>query len=581
MPNENQYVSRRNDYAFISRRKINMINIIRKIGLVSALAAFTLCLAGGLWILTKTGLNHGNGAWSAAEAFVVTNEFRNPPRPPATPPQEGNNQKNPLLGGVRDAGGGSETVGKQPLQTIREINLPANSSLTTVSVMVSDTAGNWSPEQTLMVRLAKEGPRLKGAPVIYANDNGVVIAFETDSPCLASIEYGVDRKYGAILEQPKDVQRFWSSEDGGDWVKIRTTPRETNRFVLLKPAVASGKTCHYRLILKDEVGNQTVTDDFTFIVKGAAKSYFVAPKGTDKEGGGGRENPWRTPQFAVDRALPGDRIILLPGLYAGETKLTHGGLEGAPITIEPQQAGTVVLDVRHKADCCLRLEQAPYVVIKGLEMRWFNCAGVYAADSPGVTVEKSRFWFGFHGIRTVQLDMHGIFAHRSPGFVADHNVMYELAGGIYLLASPRSRVTYNTVCGTDYAGAYFPYSAEGTINRNNSFAYNGNDQYVIEVGNTNELAAFDSDYNNLGTKVRPNAEDTEDKSFVVKDKFFAHHGSKAVINVNGRRFGNLPQWQKASGKDLHSIFKDPLYSDAAHYDFRLQTNSPNIGAGEI
>jgi hypothetical protein len=37
----------------------------RKMIVVCALLAFVFCLGGGLWILSKTGLDHGNAAVSA------------------------------------------------------------------------------------------------------------------------------------------------------------------------------------------------------------------------------------------------------------------------------------------------------------------------------------------------------------------------------------------------------------------------------------------------------------------------------------------------------------------------------------
>jgi hypothetical protein len=461
----------------------------------------------------------------------------------------------------------------EPYADTKQLDIPSDTVMAAVSVMVSDTAGNWSPPKKLIVHLQSRGPQLKSVPTVYANDHGVAVSFVTDIPCLASIEFGTDVKYGSVFEQPRDVQRRWSAEDGGEWVEIRSRPALTNCLVLLKPAVATGKTYHYRLTLQDEVGNKTATDDFTFTVKGAAKTYFISAGGEDTERHGTREKPWRTLQCAVDRALPGDRIILLPGLYPGETKLTHGGREGAPITIEAEKPETAVLDSGHLAISCLKLDKAPHVVVRGFEMRCFNHSSVYAVDSPHVTVEKSRIWLGC-GRRLVDLgETHGTFAHRSPGFTADHNVIYEVASGIFLLQCPRSKITFNTVCGTDFGGAAFDFSAAGTVNRNNSFAYNGNDQYTIECADTNEMATFDSDYNNLGTKFRG------DKLFEVKDKFFQYHGSKHVISA-GKTYQSLKAWQDASGKDLHSIFIDPLYFDAAHNDYHLKADSPNIGAGE-
>lgn len=42
-----------------------MSAMLQKIGIGSALLAFVFCMGGGLWILTKTGFDHGNDAISA------------------------------------------------------------------------------------------------------------------------------------------------------------------------------------------------------------------------------------------------------------------------------------------------------------------------------------------------------------------------------------------------------------------------------------------------------------------------------------------------------------------------------------
>ncbi len=475
----------------------------------------------------------------------------------------------------------------EPFATWKEAAVPPHAVSTAVSVAVSDDAGNWSAPKTIIVRLMDKGPKLKGVPVVYVNDKGAVVSFETDSPCLARIEYGPTKTYGSVFEQPKDVQRSWIAADGGDWVSERSVPRVTNYLVLLNPAVATGRTYHYRIILQDQIGNKTVGADATFTLKGAAKSYFVSPQGEDADGNCSREKPWRTIQFAVDRALPGDRVILLPGLYTGEAKLTHGGLAGAPITLEAETPGSVVLDGRHEAGACLKLEKASYVTISGFEMRWFAHSGVYAVDSSDVTVSHCRMWnHHWQGVP----DGDGIFVHRSPRFAADHNVMYAVAAGITFLESSRARITYNSITAMFNAAAFGPGSAESSVSRNNSFVYNGIDQFAL-VGNTPEqMATFDSDYNNIGTNVQDvyvkyNAESKigigSTDEFVAKDPFYTNRGArKGVIWLDGKQYMGLKAWQQGMHKDLHSIFMDPEYVDSEHGDFRLKPGSPNIGAGE-
>ena len=67
--------------------------------------------------------------------------------------------------------------------------------------------------------------------------------------------------------------------------------------------------------------------------------------------------------------------------------------------------------------------------------------------------------------------------------------------------------------------------------------------------------------------------------------FFRGDLSKGInsVGIDGRprfRAHSLKGWQEYSGKDAHSIVKHPLYADPVNRDFRLQPDSPNIGAGE-
>jgi len=469
--------------------------------------------------------------------------------------------------------GKSAWGGPEPYVHRRGVTLSEDSRTERIAVQVADLAGNWSPEKAVLVRVSDTGPKLKSEPTLYANTNGVIISFETDIPCFARVEFGEDEDYGSAHKQPDDVQRRWLSNDGGDWVEIRSNPRVTNKLVLLPPLVESGKRYHYRLDLRDEVGNRTLTPGAPFTVSGPPRVLHVSPTGRDRDGVTSSRQPWRTLQFAADRALPGDRILLAPGLYPGQCVLSHGGIEGAPITIEAKETGAAVLDARKRSKACLMLINSPHVVVKGVEARWFNRAGIYVADSPHVTVQHCRvwnnFWMGWP-------KGSGVFVHRSPGFVADHNLIFEIEEGIYLLQSPNSRITHNTILKNMYGAVKFTFSAAGSVSRNNSFAFSGNDQYVIHTMKDDEMDTFDSDYNNLGTRLRnPDPDDEiEVKTQVLRV------GSKAVIGCNGKRYNSLEAWQEASGQDQHSIFKHPKFVDPENRDFRLQPDSPNIGAGE-
>jgi hypothetical protein len=74
--------------------------------------------------------------------------------------------------------------------------------------------------------------------------------------------------------------------------------------------------------------------------------------------------------------------------------------------------------VVHVAPGALRVEKASHVVIRGLEIRWFQEAGVSVIDSPSVSVCECRLW---NEDSPGWVNGAGLVARRSPGFVADRN----------------------------------------------------------------------------------------------------------------------------------------------------------------
>jgi hypothetical protein len=45
------------------------------------------------------------------------------------------------------------------------------------------------------------------------------------------------------------------------------------------------------------------------------------------------------------------------------------------------------------------------------------------------------------------------------------------------------------------------------------------------------------------------------------------------------RFVSMAEWREFSGLDKNTIYADPLYVNTASRDFRLESQSPNRGAG--
>ena len=70
------------------------------------------------------------------------------------------------------------------------------------------------------------------------------------------------------------------------------------------------------------------------IKRSSAQRWYVSPQGNDQFDGLSKKTPLKTIQRAVDRAMPGDTINLLPGIYLQDIISQRDGTKDAPITIK-------------------------------------------------------------------------------------------------------------------------------------------------------------------------------------------------------------------------------------------------------
>ena len=323
-----------------------------------------------------------------------------------------------------------------------EVVMPEGQTEVVFAVQVSDQAGNWSQPSALRAFNVTQPPELVGKPMAYANRHGFVLAFRTGVPCTAELEWGETADYGRSAERPAEVMQRWDAGDGGEWTEKRSGPRQDHQLAVLSPQVEAGKAYHYRLVLDDGVGHVTRTDDSVITIEGPPRTTHLSPDGEDVEGAGAGGSPWRSLPFAADRALPGDRILLRDGVYPEPARLARGGVEGAPITIEAASQRKAVLDGGKRSRRLLTLHETPHVVLRGLEIRWFEWCGMQITHSPNVAIENCTFWNNhlIKGRRTGS----GFYARRSPGLMLRGNVFYYMNESFCLVDSPRFHLEHNT-----------------------------------------------------------------------------------------------------------------------------------------
>lgn len=115
------------------------------------------------------------------------------------------------------------------------------------------------------------------------------------------------------------------------------------------------------------------------------REWIVAEGGADA-GLGTRASPLRTIQAAVETARPGDRIVVLPGTYAGvRIGQSHSGTLARPLTLRAE--GQVVIDrgLEGYRDN-VEINGADYVRIVGFRVRDAERAGIAVLESTGSVV---------------------------------------------------------------------------------------------------------------------------------------------------------------------------------------------------
>jgi hypothetical protein len=286
----------------------------------------------------------------------------------------------------------------------------------------------------------------------------------------------------------------------------------------------------------------------------------------------------------VDRAIPGDRVIVKPGFYSAGAVIRRGGTADAPLLVQAEQRGTVIIDGGRECDHLFEVHDAPHVTIDGFELRWFKSVAVTIQSSSNVIVRHCMIW-NEPWLKGSRRTGSGILAEDAPNVEVDHCVFFALNRALLLRASPGFRVTHNTATALLHGVVTFQCEQVQSVNGvciNNSFAFGGSYQITL-IMSDNAKNTLTCDDNNVAMFLRPSvaAQVPAEEVLEPRDGDFQYYlrGVKAVGSDYGRPVPSLKEW-RAMGYGRNSIMKRPLYVDPWNHDFRLKPGSPNIGAGK-
>ena len=333
-------------------------------------------------------------------------------------------------------------------------------------------------------------------------------------------------------------------------------------------------------------------------VPGWADTYYVASAGDDRNPGT-ETQPLRTIQVGVDRAKPGDTVVVRAGIYHESVVLRRSGTEGKPIIVRNYPDERPIIEPAGQSPGKGFLLQAEegyqhaigWITIEGFEIRRAH-DGIKFYNAHDVVIRGNAIHDNLNqGILGNGHHVHiegNIIAHN--GF-QDGNERSNLQHGIYATGTfftindnvIHSNLAYGIqVAGYDYdptrhAGPEFAAARHWVI-RHNTIAFQQNRAgIVIWQTDATECVVEQNIFYRNATHV-PSAEQgigfvNAGHGHIIRGNVFFAPDREHVDKAGE----NQPEGQYQLVDNLFD--QDPQFVDAEHFDFRLRDGSPARGAG--
>lgn len=314
-------------------------------------------------------------------------------------------------------------------------------------------------------------------------------------------------------------------------------------------------------------------------------TYYVSKTGNDASSGT-LSAPFRTISFAYSKLVPGDTLIVRPGVYS-EYKPNYGihldrsGTSDAPILLKSETPGGAIIDLLNKSDSNHGLYiTGSYISIEGFKIRNAYLGGATIYGSHIQLLGNEIYNNGNVGDPASAYGQDGIFSDQNTtgnlysGNYIHHNgrisINTNLDHGLYLCGNNETIVnniiTYNASMGIQIAG----YDTVKNLKiYNNVVAFNGRTGGTlwktvsgVEIKNNifykNARYGFDAYY-------------SSGPGVVFSDNIF--YG-----NANASPLISIYPAGSITITETNSIVADPQFvNDTA--DYHLKAGSPGINAG--
>ena len=237
-----------------------------------------------------------------------------------------------------------------------------------------------------------------------------------------------------------------------------------------------------------------------------ASTYYVAPGGRDTNAGT-QAAPWATIQRAADLMLPGDTVIILPGVYVEAVNIQRSGTQGSYITYQAMPGAAM-----ESPNPALSLEAldiwpgVSYIRLTGFELRGGFDETIYVRQ-------------GSHHVEILDCDIHHnrsgvVWYGSSNGLIAGCRIHDNEVGGVAFRAGAHDILvqdtdSYNHDDGLACSGDADGFGADETtynLTFEGSRAFgNSEDGFDLKADNAVIVRSVSSNNNCVGAKLWNNA----------------------------------------------------------------------------